>query len=157
MTPTPCMTDGIHAKGNGMTKAWWLVAAMCAAPFTHPPAHAQAAPPATYFAHDGKADVLAGGVRMIPIRTPAGDYRVWTKRTGNNPATKVLLLHGGPGATGEEHLEGDDDAEVADLGLHQASPSPDRQVAWHRAHVGDVGSSPPGPDPVQLAHGALLR
>ena len=101
MTPTPCMTDGIHAKGNGMTKAWWLVAAMCAAPFTHAPAHAQAAPPATYFAHDGKADVLAGGVRMIPIRTPAGDYRVWTKRTGNNPATKVLLLHGGPGATHE--------------------------------------------------------
>ena len=38
---------------------------------------------------------------MIPIRTPAGDYRVWTKRTGNNPATKVLLLHGGPGATHE--------------------------------------------------------
>ncbi len=38
---------------------------------------------------------------MIPITTPAGNFTVWTKRVGNNPTIKVLLLHGGPGATHE--------------------------------------------------------
>jgi proline iminopeptidase len=36
---------------------------------------------------------------MIPITTPLGTFNVWTKRVGNNPALKVLLLHGGPGGT----------------------------------------------------------
>jgi proline iminopeptidase len=40
-------------------------------------------------------------VKLVPIHTPKGDFRVWTKRTGNNPRVKVLLLHGGPGATHE--------------------------------------------------------
>ena len=39
--------------------------------------------------------------RMIPVSTPAGDFRVWTKQAGRNPDLKVLLLHGGPGATSE--------------------------------------------------------
>ncbi|NJB85877.1 proline iminopeptidase [Lewinella marina] len=56
---------------------------------------------ADYFDNTGRDDVLSGGVRMIPISTPAGEYRVWTKRVGNNPYKKVLLLHGGPGATHE--------------------------------------------------------
>ena len=47
---------------------------------------------------------MTEGVRMIPIHTPAGDFRVWTSRVGNNPAVKVLLLHGGPGFT-HEYLE----------------------------------------------------
>jgi proline iminopeptidase len=51
--------------------------------------------------------VLSGGVRLIPVNTPKGTFRVWTKRIGNNPTTKVLLLHGGPGAT-HEYLEGFD-------------------------------------------------
>ncbi len=38
---------------------------------------------------------------MIPIETPAGTFRVWTKRVGNNPRVKLLLLHGGPGFTHE--------------------------------------------------------
>ena len=38
---------------------------------------------------------------MIPISTPSGEFRVWTKRVGNNPKLKVLLLHGGPGSTDE--------------------------------------------------------
>jgi len=38
---------------------------------------------------------------MIPIDTPKGTFQVWTKRVGNNPTIKVLLLHGGPGATHE--------------------------------------------------------
>jgi proline iminopeptidase len=46
-------------------------------------------------------DVLSGGVRMIPIQTPKGAFRVWTKRVGANPTMKVLLLHGGPGFTHE--------------------------------------------------------
>jgi proline iminopeptidase len=54
-----------------------------------------------YFDNAGRDDVLSGGVRMIPIETPKGTFRVWTKRVGNNPTTKLLLLHGGPGATHE--------------------------------------------------------
>ncbi len=46
-------------------------------------------------------DVVSGGSRMIPIDTPRGTFRVWTKRVGTNPDLKVLLLHGGPGATDE--------------------------------------------------------
>ena len=60
-----------------------------------------ATPGAGYFDHSGRDDVLAGGVKMIPITTPKGTFRVWTKRVGNNPKLKVLLLHGGPGATHE--------------------------------------------------------
>ena len=58
-------------------------------------------PSETYFDNSGRDDVLSGGVKLIPISTPKGDFRVWTKRTGNNPRVKVLLLHGGPGATHE--------------------------------------------------------
>ena len=54
-----------------------------------------------YFDNAGRADVLTGGVRMIPVETPAGTFRVWTKRVGNNPRVKLLLLHGGPGITHE--------------------------------------------------------
>ena len=65
---------------------------------------AAAAEPQTlksYHGNAGQADAWSGGVRMIPIHTPHGDFRVWTKRVGNNPRIKVLLLHGGPGATHE--------------------------------------------------------
>ncbi len=54
-----------------------------------------------YFDNAGRADALSGGVRMIPVTTPKGTFKVWTKRVGNNPTIKVLLLHGGPGATHE--------------------------------------------------------
>jgi proline iminopeptidase len=63
-----------------------------------------AAPSNNYYDHTGRSDVLSGGVRMIPIKTPKGTFNVWTKRIGNNPTIKVLLLHGGPGAT-HEYLE----------------------------------------------------
>ncbi|MEI6230927.1 MAG: proline iminopeptidase-family hydrolase [Actinomycetes bacterium] len=46
-------------------------------------------------------DVISGGARMVPITTPSGDFRVWTKRVGTNADIKVLLLHGGPGMTDE--------------------------------------------------------
>ena len=48
--------------------------------------------------------VQDGGVRMIPITTPVGNFNVWTKRFGNNPKIKILLLHGGP-AAGHEYME----------------------------------------------------
>ena len=38
---------------------------------------------------------------MIPIRTPKGEFRVWTQRVGHHPTIKLLLLHGGPGTTHE--------------------------------------------------------
>lgn len=58
-------------------------------------------PAAAYYDNAGRDDVLSGGARMIPIHTPVGDFKVWTKRVGNNPKIKLLLLHGGPGATHE--------------------------------------------------------
>ncbi|KQY51066.1 proline iminopeptidase-family hydrolase [Lysobacter sp. Root494] len=57
--------------------------------------------PDGYFDNAGRNDAWAGGIRLIPIHTPRGDFKVWTKRVGNNPRIKVLLLHGGPGGTHE--------------------------------------------------------
>ncbi len=72
------------------------------------PARAQMGTPTlkAYFADASK--VKEGGVKLIPIHTPKGDFKVWTKRFGNNPRIKVLLLHGGPGGTHEafEAFEG---------------------------------------------------
>jgi proline iminopeptidase len=58
----------------------------------------------SYLDYSGRGDKLSGGARRIPVDTPGGRFSVWTKRTGNNPDLKVLLLHGGPGAT-HEYLE----------------------------------------------------
>jgi proline iminopeptidase len=57
-----------------------------------------------YWDNSGRDDLLSGGVKLIPIDTPSGSFRVWTKRIGNNPRIKMLLLHGGPGMT-HEYLE----------------------------------------------------
>jgi proline iminopeptidase len=59
------------------------------------------APAAAYFDTTGRDDVLTGGIKMIEITTPKGPFKVWTKRIGNNPKIKVLMLHGGPGLTHE--------------------------------------------------------
>lgn len=76
-----------------------LSACTAEAPTTPPPA--QPAVRSPYLDYTGRPDVLSGGVRMIPITTPRGTFKVWTKRIGNNPRIKVLLLHGGPGITHE--------------------------------------------------------
>ena len=55
----------------------------------------------SYWSFEGRDDQFTGGVKMIPIETPKGTFNVWTKRVGNNPKIKVLLLHGGPGMTHE--------------------------------------------------------
>lgn len=54
--------------------------------------------------HSNRDTILTGGVKMIPIQTKSGEFKVWTKKRGDNPDIKVLLLHGGPGAT-HEYLE----------------------------------------------------
>jgi proline iminopeptidase len=46
-----------------------------------------------------ESGVKSGGIKMIPIHN--GKYKVWTKRIGNNPTIKILLLHGGPAMTHE--------------------------------------------------------
>ncbi|MBK5192089.1 MAG: proline iminopeptidase-family hydrolase [Flavobacteriaceae bacterium] len=54
-----------------------------------------------YLDYSGMDDQFTGGIKMIPITTPKGTFNVFTKRVGNNPKIKVLLLHGGPGGTHE--------------------------------------------------------
>lgn len=65
--------------------------------------HEHAAPSSTdsYLSFTDRDDQFTGGIKMIPIQTPVGEFKVWTKRVGNNPKMKVLLLHGGPGGTHE--------------------------------------------------------
>lgn len=61
-------------------------------------------PVAQYFNYGDTDAVQAAGIKLIPIHTPVGDFHVWTKRFGNNPRVKILLLHGGP-AAGHEYME----------------------------------------------------
>jgi proline iminopeptidase len=56
--------------------------------------------PTNYFTNTDTG-VQAGNVKVIAIQTPKGKFNVWTKRIGNNPTIKLLLLNGGPGATHE--------------------------------------------------------
>lgn len=62
---------------------------------------------ADYHNNSGRTDAADGGLRMIPIQTPAGEFQVYTKRVGNNPKIKLLLLHGGPASTHEYFLPAD--------------------------------------------------
>ncbi len=55
----------------------------------------------SYLDYSKRDDQFTGGIKMIPISTTKGEFKVWTKRVGNNPTIKVLLLHGGPGVTHE--------------------------------------------------------
>lgn len=56
-----------------------------------------------YFATKDSGVQMAG-IKMIPIKTEVGTFKVWTKTIGNNPRVKVLLLHGGPAMT-HEYME----------------------------------------------------
>lgn len=53
----------------------------------------------TQISEDIAVPVSDNGVRMIPIETASGIYNVYTKKHGDNPSIKVLLLHGGPGCS----------------------------------------------------------
>jgi proline iminopeptidase len=83
---------------NTTFRLWILVTALSLASATTP---GQAASVSSYFNNAGRSDVLSGGIRQIEIQTPKGKFKVWTKRVGNNPKVKLLLLHGGPGCTHE--------------------------------------------------------
>lgn len=78
-----CLASGVFFAGCGTT------------PTTTPTATHDG-----YFV-DPDTGVKTGGVKMVDIQTPKGKFRVWTKRVGNNPRIKLLLLNGGPGATHE--------------------------------------------------------
>lgn len=45
--------------------------------------------------------IQSGNVKMIAIESRGKQFNVWTKRVGNNPKAKILLLNGGPGGTHE--------------------------------------------------------
>lgn len=62
------------------------------------------APTVEEYFNYGDSGVRSAGIKMIPIQTPVGTFKVWTKRFGNNPRIKVLLLHGGPAMT-HEYME----------------------------------------------------
>ncbi|MEY3245148.1 MAG: hypothetical protein RL253_302, partial [Bacteroidota bacterium] len=53
-----------------------------------------------YFAPHEKG-IQSGNVKMIAIERMGKQFKVWTKRVGNNPKAKILLLNGGPGGTHE--------------------------------------------------------
>jgi proline iminopeptidase len=57
----------------------------------------------SYFNY-GDTGVRSAGIRMLPVQTDLGTFKVWTKRFGNNPRIKILLLHGGPAMT-HEYME----------------------------------------------------
>lgn len=99
--------------------------------------------PSTYFNNTGRDDVLTGGVKMIPITTPAGTFRVWTKRVGNNPTIKVLLLNGGPGMT-HEYLEAAD------------SYFPGASIEYYYYDQLDTGNSDRPDKPEHIAAGASI-
>lgn len=46
-------------------------------------------------------EIQTGGIKIIPISSNGRTINIWTKRIGNNPKIKLLLLNGGPGATHE--------------------------------------------------------
>ena len=56
----------------------------------------------TYFTYSD--EIESAGIKLIPIKTPKGEFKVWTKRFGTNPRIKILLLHGGPAMT-HEYME----------------------------------------------------
>lgn len=55
----------------------------------------------TEYFTSNETGIKIGGVKMITIETPKGKFKVWTKRYGNNPKIKLLLLNGGPGMSHE--------------------------------------------------------
>ena len=53
-----------------------------------------------YFAKQDSG-IQTGNEKIIQIESFGKKFNVWTKRFGNNPTTKILLLNGGPGGTHE--------------------------------------------------------
>jgi len=80
---------------------------------------------------------MSDGVRMIPVETPSGSFEVWTREAGDNPRLRLLLMHGGPGATHEYLLPMEKDLVDAGVEVHfydqlgsHLSDQPDEPVLW---------------------------
>ncbi|QEC78529.1 proline iminopeptidase-family hydrolase [Mucilaginibacter ginsenosidivorax] len=84
---------------------------------------------------------VRGIVKMVEIQTPKGQFHVWTKRFGNNPKIKVLLLHGGPGGTHEifesfEHFFPQTNIEFIEYDQLESyySDKPNDSTLWNTKH-----------------------
>ncbi len=86
---------------RNMKKAFQLVTILLSMAACSTGSKTEPAASSSYFTVIDSTEKFTGGVRMIPITTPKGTFRVWTKRVGNNPRIKLLMLHGGPGGTHE--------------------------------------------------------
>ena len=53
-----------------------------------------------YFAQQDSG-MQSGNIKFVEVESFGKKFKVWTKRFGNNPKTRILLLNGGPGATHE--------------------------------------------------------
>ena len=80
---------------------------------------------------------MSDGVRMIPVETPSGSFDVWTRKAGDNPRLRLLLLHGGPGATHEYLLPMEQELVDAGVEVHfydqlgsHFSDQPDEPSLW---------------------------
>lgn len=51
-----------------------------------------------YFARQDSG-IQTGNEKIVQIESLGKKFNIWTKRFGNNPKTKILLLNGGPGGT----------------------------------------------------------
>ena len=87
----------MHGRSTLIAAIWISLLGGCQQRTEERPSRAPAA--ADYLQVARLPDAWSGGARLVPVHTPKGDFRVWVKRTGNNPKLKLLLLHGGPGAT----------------------------------------------------------
>src|ERR1700687_2995529 len=100
--------------------------------------------PTSYLDSSSRSDRLSGGVRIIPITTAHGTFKVWTKRVCNNPRIKLLLLHGGPGATHEYFEACDSNVSAAGIEYYYYdqlgsyySDQPDLPELWDVARFVD--------------------
>lgn len=58
-------------------------------------------PSTTNYYSPHEPGIQTGNVKMIQIESLGKKFNIWTKRVGNNPKVKILLLNGGPGGTHE--------------------------------------------------------
>ncbi|MGB0422954.1 MAG: proline iminopeptidase, partial [Flavobacteriales bacterium] len=67
---------------------YFAIIALVAASCTQAPSNNEVVPCPDhneYLNYDGNESKWTGGVQMIPIQTELGEFKVWTKRIGNNP------------------------------------------------------------------------
>lgn len=82
-------------------KAFILIAFTCLCACKGPGSISKSDNSLSNYFRDTTVSVKTGGVQVVTINTPKGKFHVWTKKIGNNPKIKLLLLNGGPGATHE--------------------------------------------------------